>query len=71
VTAGGAEGADLVAAHGVDGLAKELGDVEAVEDMNNERTALSHDAEERLPHVARDERDGLRALLAEHVEART
>src|SRR5208283_3941332 len=68
VLAACSKGADLLAADGVDGLAQELGDVKAVEDVYGGGGALLDDREERLPHVAGDELDGLRAGVTEQVE---
>src|SRR5215216_4699827 len=62
--------ADLVAAGLVDRFAHELHHVEAVEHVQGVSTAVAHDVEERLPHVARHEPNGLGPLLAEHVEER-
>jgi hypothetical protein len=63
-----AKSAGLVAAHIVDGFARQLRDVKAVEDMHGGRRSLRDHGEECLPHVARDELDGLRARFAEHVK---
>jgi len=54
----------------VDGLAQELGHVESVEDMQRFAAPRRDDSQKRFPHVARDESDLLRTLLAEHVEER-
>jgi len=35
----------------------ELSDVESIEEVDDDRAALAHDAEEGLPHVARHEED--------------
>lgn len=64
----GSQGANFVAADLVDRLAEELHDVKAIEDVNGRGATLADDAEESSPHVARDEGDGLRSLLTEHVE---
>ena len=63
----GSQCTHLVTANGVDRLAEQLHDVEAVQDMDG-RAAIAYDLEERLPHVARHEHDGLGALVAQHVE---
>jgi hypothetical protein len=42
--------------------------VEPIEDVDDDRAAFAYDAEEGLPHIARDEEDRLRPFLAEHVE---